>query len=231
MSSKNEDFFGKDLAEHYDKRWEKLGAIMDALHLLMKVHFQELPKDSRVLCVGAGTGAEILALASEHPKWKFTALDTSSSMLDVFQRKAQQAGIASRCDVHLGGIESLPGDKLYDAATSLLVSQFVSDTEQRIGFFKAINHHLKLGGALISADLARPVDILQDERLMASWVKMQTYSGQTEEKARMSTSSWGKAVSVLEPDEIENIIKSAGFEDPVNIYRALFIHAWYAKAT
>lgn len=231
MSFKNEEFFGRDLAEHYDKRWEKLGAILDALHLLMKVHFQGLPKDSNVLCVGAGTGAEILALAKEYPEWRFTALDTSSSMLDVFQRKAEQAGIAPRCDVHLGGVESLPADKLYDVATSILVSQFVVDTEQRIGFFKAINRHLRSGGALISADLARPTDILQDERLMASWVKMQTYSGQTEEKARMSTSGWGKAVSVLEPNEIEGIIKSAGFKDPVNVYKALFIHAWYAKAT
>lgn len=229
MSDQSQEFFGKEQAESYDKRWEKLRPIMSALHLLMKSELQGLADNSKILCVGAGTGEEILALAATFPQWQFTAVDTSASMLDVCRRKVDVAGHSSRCDFHLGGVESLPSDKLYDAATTLLVSQFFIDSGKRAAFFQEINSRLKSGGTLISADLASPVAQWRTDLFTEWWVKMQIYSGLTEEQSKMSMSAWGKAVSVSEPDAIEAIIKTAGFKDPVIFYQALFIHAWHAK--
>lgn len=66
--------FGKDHAASYDRRWEKLSTIMETLHLLSDFAFQNLPPKARVLCVGAGTGAEVIALAKKNPEWKFTLI-------------------------------------------------------------------------------------------------------------------------------------------------------------
>ena len=52
----------------YDKQWEKLAPIRDALHFLLASVFTELPADARVLCVGVGTGAELAHLAGKFPR-------------------------------------------------------------------------------------------------------------------------------------------------------------------
>ena len=43
-------------------------AIKDALHLLTGTVLSELPPKAKILCVGAGTGAEILYLAQKFPE-------------------------------------------------------------------------------------------------------------------------------------------------------------------
>ena len=57
-------FFNREIAEAYDRRNSALAPISDALHFLMRLVLADLPIDARVLCVGMGTGAEILSLAT-----------------------------------------------------------------------------------------------------------------------------------------------------------------------
>lgn len=45
-------------AETYDQQWAKLAPFRDGIHLLMASIFTRLPKNARMLCVGAGTGAD-----------------------------------------------------------------------------------------------------------------------------------------------------------------------------
>ena len=54
-------------ASSYDQQWSKM-AIKDALHLLTGPVLSELPPKAKILCVGAGTGAEILYLAQKFPE-------------------------------------------------------------------------------------------------------------------------------------------------------------------
>lgn len=39
------------------------------------------PAELSVLAAGAGTGTELVALAGQHPDWRFTAVDPSDAML------------------------------------------------------------------------------------------------------------------------------------------------------
>lgn len=230
MSNKPEQsFFGKDHAASYDQRWLKLESINRALHLLSKIVLSNLPDDANVLCVGAGTGSELIALAQDNPGWKFMAVDTSAAMLDVCRQKVQDAGIVSRCDFHEGPIDSLPRYTVFDVATSILVSQFLTDVHERRDFFREILSRLRLGAYVINADLAFPNNPSVSEALMESWIKMQIYTGVPEDAAKATASQWGKAVAVLKPQEIEAILVSGGFENPTLFYQALFIHAWYAQ--
>ena len=54
-------------ASSYDQQWSKM-AIKDALYLLTGTVLSELPPKAKILCVGAGTGAEILYLAQKFPE-------------------------------------------------------------------------------------------------------------------------------------------------------------------
>jgi len=81
--------FDKAHAAGYDQRFAKLAPMKEALHLLLRLLFSEFPAEARILCVGAGTGAELLYLAQAFPQWRFTAVDPSAPMLDICRQRAQ----------------------------------------------------------------------------------------------------------------------------------------------
>ena len=221
--------FGKEHAAKYDAKWEKLAPMRDALHFLSRIVMLDLAEDAQMLCVGAGTGTELLALAQSFPNWTFTVVEPSGAMLDICRDNAENAGISSRCQFHEGYLDTLSESSRFDAATSILVSQFLLDEEQRRAFFREIRHRLKPGAYLINADLAAPADAKIYASLEKAWIKAMQFNGLSYSAARSSTSGWGKGVAVLSPKEIEAIIASSGFDAVTLFYQSLFIHAWYAK--
>ena len=101
-------------AASYDKQWARMAPLRDCLHFLLKSVFEDLPSDARILCVGAGTGAEIAYLAKTFERWRFTAVDPSGAMLEVCRKRAEVEGYAARCDFHEGYVESLAIDDMHD---------------------------------------------------------------------------------------------------------------------
>lgn len=227
MSNTNQ-FFGKDQAKNYDDQWSKLSPVNDLLHFLSKIIFKDLQPDAHILCVGAGTGAELIALAREFPEWNFTALDTSPEMIEVCRKNVEANGISDRCKFHVGTIDSLPIEEKFDAATSILVSQFLTEKEDRINFFREIRKRLNHGAYLINADLTSPDKQVSYDKLLEFWTKMLMFAGISQEKAEAATSQWKKLVAVSKQEEIEEIILSGGFENPTVFYQSLFIKACFA---
>jgi tRNA (cmo5U34)-methyltransferase len=145
--------FDQKSATSYDKQNARWEPEREALFSLMRLIFAELPPDARILCVGAGTGTEMIALAQAFPQWHFTAVEPAPAMLDVCRRKAEESGITSRCTFHEGYLDSLPASDAFDAATCLLVSHFIKQAEERSHFFGQIAQRLRPGGVLIGSDL------------------------------------------------------------------------------
>lgn len=222
--------FGPDHAAQYDAQWAKLAPMVSGLHFLSRLVLRDLPADARILCVGAGTGAELFPLAEAFPGWRFTAVEPAGPMLEVCRQKAKKAGIFSRCEFHEGYLDSLPGTEKFDGSTAVLVSQFLPDVDRRRGFFQQILKRLRPGGRLISADLATVSGVSNSPGLMETWIRALEFTGVPSEAAKMSSSRWGTDVAVLKPSEIESIIVSSGFQNPTLFYQSLFIHAWFSVA-
>jgi tRNA (cmo5U34)-methyltransferase len=226
MNSVVSTYFGKAHAPYYDERAAKFASVRDTLSFLVRLVLADLPSESRILCVGAGTGAELLDMARAFPAWRFIAVEPSPNMLEICFQKVDEAGIASRCHFHEGFLDSLPRTEPLNAATSILASQFLTDPNQRRDFFHQIATRLCPGGYLINADLASSLRSSAFESLFEIWMRVH---GQTPEAAKASQKGWGKDVAVSRPGEIESIIAGAGFEPPILFYQALFIHAWHAR--
>lgn len=121
-------------AEVYDHQFTALLGLKDCTHLLVEAHFASLPDTARILVAGAGTGAEARYLAPRFPGWRFTLVDPSAPRLAVARRHAEAEGFADRCDFHADFVSAIPVEP-HDAATSLLVSHFLTEAPCPHGLF------------------------------------------------------------------------------------------------
>jgi tRNA (cmo5U34)-methyltransferase len=195
-----ETFFNQSHASDYDRKFAKLSPMRDALHLLIAAVFADLPSRSRILCVGAGTGAEIAALAQKFSHWHFTAVEPSAPMLEECRKKAARLGIQSRCHLHHGFLDTLPPSEPFDAATSLLVSQFILDVSDRQSFFREIARRLRPGGLLATADLASDLASPEYRSLLEIWLRLMRETGAPQEKLEALRTTYGRDVALLPPE-------------------------------
>jgi len=216
-------------AAGYDAQWARTAPIRECLHFLVESFFAALPADARILCVGAGTGAELAHLAGSHPGWRFTAVEPSGPMLEACRRRAEKDGFASRCRFHEGYLDSLPDAEPYNAATCFLVSQFILDERARSGFFREISRRLGPGGLLASSDLASDVASPEYEALLGAWMQMMAAADISPEARERMRKAYANDVAVLPPGRIAAIIEAGGFEPPVAFFQAGLIHAWVSR--
>ena len=216
-------------AGSYDERWAKTAPIRDSLHFLLNAVFASLPVDARILCIGAGTGEEIDYLAKRHAGWRFTAVDPSPAMIEVCRGKAASGGYASRCEFHAGYVESLPAQAPFDAATCLLVSQFILDETARTAFFRNIAGRLREDAILASADLASDTDSPAYASLLETWLNLMLSAGIPAAGLEQMRANYARDVAILPPARVAGLIAAGGFDAPVQFHQAGLIHAWYAR--
>ncbi len=217
-------------AATYDQKWSQLAPINQTLHLLAGAVLAKLPAEARLLCVGAGTGNEILALARRFPGWRFTAVEPSLPMLEVCRRRCREEGIDARCAFHAGFFDTLSPVESFDAATAFLVSQFILDYEERSRFFRTIAGRLRIGGVLISSDLAGDPAAPESQDLLEAWYALMGGNGVSAEGVAKMREAYVRNVAVLPPAAVEEMIVRGGFARPTRIFQAGLIHAWFARA-
>lgn len=216
-------------AATYDKQWEKMAPLGQTLHLLMGAIFADLPENANILCVGAGTGSEILYLAQVFPGWTFTAVDPSAAMLAVCRQRLDELGLEGRCTFHTGYLDSLQSRAQFHAATSILVSQFILSKTARIDFFRGIAKRLNPGGFLVTSDLSADLSSPVDQDLMEVWLQVMKAGNVDSEVIEQIRIAYSRDVGVLPADEVANMIASGGFETPIHAFQAGLIHGWYSK--
>lgn len=211
----------------YDTQWQKLSAFRDGLHILVDALLRGLPQEARILCVGAGTGAEIHFLSDRHPGWTFVAVEPSAGMVHAAQERAERFGYASRCVFHNGYLETLNEARPFDGATCFLVSQFILDRAERLSFFRQIADRMRVGGVLASSDLAAETQAPSYPGLLEVWLRTMSQADLSPERIQQMRDAYARDVAILSPHDVGALIASAGFAQPVQFYQAGLIHGWY----
>jgi tRNA (cmo5U34)-methyltransferase len=221
--------FDESRAATYDKHMAKVAPLVDALRLLTRLVLAELPTHARILCVGVGTGAELVDLAQAFPQWQFTAVEPAEPMLAICRAQAEAHGITGRCSFHHGYLDSLPASAAFDGATSLLVSHFFMNPAQRSEFFRQIAARLRPGGILVTSDLSTDMATTEYKELLILHKRMLRHAEYSEQQIEQFCSAYGRDAAVLPAAQVAAIIRAGGFESPVQFFQAVLIHAWCAK--
>lgn len=217
------------MASGYDGKLARMAPINNGLYFLLESVLAELPHKARILCVGVGTGAELIHLAAAFPGWRFTALEPSAAMLEACRKRVDEAGLSSRCSFHHGYLESLPVDEPHHAATCFLVSQFILDAEARSDFFRQIADRLVPGGILVNADLSADVASRDYDELLAVWQRVMATSAVSAEALDRMKSGYAKDVAILPSADVASIIERGGFDRPVEFFQAALVRGWFAR--
>ena len=220
------DFFNREMAAGYDRRNAGLSPISDCLHFLMRLVLADLPDDARILCVGVGTGAEILSLAAARPGWSFVGVDPSGDMLAVAAARLEGAGVADRCRLVMGHVEDV-AEAGFDAAVSLLVAHFVKRPD-RPAFYRAIHDRLRPGGRFVSAEISGDLDAASFPAILADWGEVQKLMGATPASLAALPTMLRDTLGIVSPADTAALWRSAGFSDPVAFFQAFMIHGWHA---
>lgn len=216
-------------AAGYNQQWANMAPINQTLHFLLKSTLTALPVKANILCVGAGTGTELIYLAKHFPQWTFTALEPSAAMLAICREETQKAGVAARCHFHHGYLDSLPDIPHYHAATCFLVSHFMLDQTVRKDFFKQIATKLITNGILVSADLAADTESVHYDALLGFWLGLMSQAIVSPADISKLKTAYSNDVAIVAPQKLAKMIQSAGFTPPTPIYQAGMIHAFFAK--
>lgn len=226
---KSQDFFDKNMAAKYDARFEKIRAINDCLHLLTRLTLDGLPADASILCVGVGTGADILGVAEAFPRWRFTGVDPSEHMLAVCRERMRAHGLLERCELVHGHLADIPDEPRFDAVLCLLVTQFVKDQAARQEMFRGMAARLKPGGYLVNAEISHDMASPEFQDMAEKWKTMHSHAAGGGQQAEGALKALREHVAVEPQPVIENYLREGGLSLPVQFFQALLIRAWYSR--
>lgn len=216
-----------EAAKAYDEKNRQLAPIADNMHFLIRLILRHAPVQSRVLCVGVGTGAEILSLAKAFPNWTFLGVDPSIGMLNVCRERLEEAGVLNRCELIQGYVHDLQSNDRFDVALSILVAHFVK-REDRFNFYQAMTNRLNTGGYLINTEISYELNSPEFPMMLKNWEAVQTLMGATPESIANLTTVLREMLSIISPSETENLLKQCGLSVPIRFFQAFMISGWYS---
>ncbi|MDP9602297.1 class I SAM-dependent methyltransferase [Variovorax sp. NFACC27] len=187
---------------------------------------EHVPREGRVLVVGAGGGLEVEDLAQANPAWTIDGVDPSGPMLEL---AAQRLGpLMSRVALHEGYVQDAPAGP-FDGATCLLTFHFVP-RDQRLPTAKEIHRRLKPGAPFVMAHLSVEDGPGERETWMSRYAAFLVASGSDPRQAAATREKVEKELTILSPAQDEAMLRDAGFSDIRLFFTGFTFRGWVARA-
>lgn len=218
--------FQGDEAQEYDTRMPMLVAGYDVMHEIGSAYLRHhLPKQAKLLVVGAGTCSEIIKLAELQEQWQFLAVDLSQDMLDIGYQKLKQQGLESRVDFFCGDTSSLPNNAEFDAAISMLVMHFI-EQNHKPSFLSDIKVRLKSQSPLVLADLMQT----QDANFVDIQILVSHQLGVPFEKAQQIKTRFANNFKPLSIPDFKAMAEQVGFQLEASLFQSLGFYCWALRS-
>jgi tRNA (cmo5U34)-methyltransferase len=190
--------------------------------ILLSEHATE---GTEIVVLGAGGGLEVKAFAEARPEWSFVGIDPSRPMLDLAATVLGPIGSQVRW-VHGYAADAPLGP--FAGATCLFTFHFLSRAErQRV--LRELRKRLKPGAPLVVAHHCA-VRTGETERWLSRSVAFAAGAQADCAQAAANASVMARALHLLSPSEEEDLLREAGFDDPVLFYAGFSFRGWVALA-
>tara|TARA_Y100000817_G_C16835218_1_gene535428 strand:+ start:278 stop:979 length:702 start_codon:yes stop_codon:yes gene_type:complete len=216
-------------AEAYDQFNAHFQTTKDNLQFISKLILQDIPDDSKILCVGVGTGEDILTLAKTYPSWSFVGIDPSSVMLEGCRTKLNNAGISERVELFQGFLSDYKGNTKFNAVLCHFVMHFIKNFEERRQMYLDMNGMLVNDGHLLISELSCDLQSPLFDRQLGMWKALHAFAGASEEKLENLGHSFKEQLGIIAPMETEKLIESTGFLYPVQFMQSMFVRSWHSQ--
>ncbi|MEX1041081.1 MAG: methyltransferase domain-containing protein [Pirellulaceae bacterium] len=187
---------------------------------------ERVPRNARVLILGAGGGLELKAFAQAQPSWIFDGVDPSAEMLKLAEQTLGPLGSCAR--LHQGYIDDAP-EGPFDAATCLLTLHFIAH-EERLRTVAEVRRRLKVGAPFVVAHFSIP----QGDGERSLWLERHTAflvaSGLDADQVAKTREAIEAHLPILTPDQDEAILRDAGFSKVSLFYAGFAFRGWVAYA-
>ena len=225
------EYFGSDKAKAYDEQIRQSIPGYEGIHgMVYAFLLNELPENAHVLVAGAGTGMELLYMGQRRPGWRFTAFDISSEMLTICEECLAGAGMRDRVTLVHGSTKDIPETMHYDAATSLLVSHFITDSTARATYYSGIAKRCKPGAPFLIADLVGDKTDPAFELFGKAWWTFNINNGRDPVELEEGFKKSAQVVSYLPEDAYCSMLTDAGFSVVKQFFRGLLFSGWFCRA-
>ena len=216
--------FDGEMSVRYDAFVPRL--VPDYVHIHELVVAQlglALEEHARLLIVGAGTCTEILTLADFDPTWTFVAVEPSAPMSDVARKRIADAGLTERVTFHVGTLETLDDHGPFDAATAILMMQFVP-VDEKAPLFAGVAKRLKSGAPFI---MAHPIgDPESDEHALAMEAWRDHLADAMPDRVETVFATVKDTLHFVSDTAQTDLLHGAGFEGVVRFHSKLVFGAW-----
>lgn len=186
---------------------------------------ERVPRDGRILVLGAGGGLELRALAEMAPGWTFDGVDPAEAMLGLAARTL--GPLAARARLHRGYIDDAP-EGPFDAATCLLTMHFMARAE-RVRTAATVRQRLRPGAPFVVAHLSFPQGAARATWL-SRYAAFAIASGLDPQKAAQMQAAVDTHLELLRPEDDAAVLRAAGFADVSLFYAAFTWRGWVAYA-
>jgi tRNA (cmo5U34)-methyltransferase len=214
--------------ERYDQRNLFFKPVHDNLQFLNNLILKDLPKDARILCVGVGTGSDILGLAESNTSWSFVGIDPAISMLKRCEEKLKEKRLMNRCELFHGFLSDYKSETKFDALLCLFVMHFVGPLEERSKMFSGFASLLKKNGILINTEISVDINSPEYKQLLENWKQAHRFAGASEEILGNMANMVEKQLSVISPEQTKKLIVENGFKNPIHFFQSFLIRGWHS---
>jgi tRNA (cmo5U34)-methyltransferase len=220
--------FNGEWSNEYDNTAHKIIPAYHSIYELAQHLLRDrLNKEARILVAGAGTGKEIIDCSQNNPHWSFTGFDPAEPMLSIARKKVDTASLENKISLVLGLVDDVT-EKNFDAATSILVMQFLPDDGTKLNFLKGISEKLKPGALIVLVDLEGEIGSDEYNTLNAAWKNQQLFIRDESEWVRKEFIIREKEVHFIPQERIESLLEEVGFYKIHKFFKAYLFGGYVA---